>query len=204
MNTIVLTLTFAAVTLTVAGGAAPPASRSLRSDEERKPYLEAEKNSTDFKDDAGGEAAGKSKMPVCSMVEYPAGDGKPAVVAILRYRYDDGATLRTKIDVATKKVLSVEKLTLYPTPLAGEEIAEAIRLARAKSPAVDKIYKEAANDPVLGYLVPIVSDSKNPKYGHRLVLLSVSPKAPADPEALPPRRVTVRVDLTNESVDNPK
>ena len=145
--------------------------------------------------------AGKD-LPLCSVVRMPASKKKPAVVETLHFRYDGGVTIRSKLDANTREVLQVEESRL-PTPLGPVERDEAIELAREKSERVRKLYEDAGGQPDVNILVPVVSDDKNPKFGHRLVILSVGPKPPADRDAAPPRRVTVEVDLSDGTVSDP-
>ena len=126
-------------------------------------------------------------LPLCSVVRMPASQKKPAVVETLHFRYDGGVTIRSKLDANTREVLLVEELRAYPTPLCPVERDEAIELAREKSERVRKLYEDAGGQPDVNILVPVVSDDKNPKFGHRLVILSVGPKPPADRDAAPPR-----------------
>ena len=129
--------------------------------------------------------AGKD-LPLCSVVRLPASKKKPAVVETLHFRYDGGVTIRSKLDANTREVLEVEELHAYPTPLAPAERDEAIELAREKSERVRKLlHEDAGGQPDVNILVPVVSDDKNPKFGHRLVILSVGPKPPADRAAAP-------------------
>jgi hypothetical protein len=55
----------------------------------------------------------------------------PRKATVVYYRYVDNAGLITWIDVARRKVLKVEAVAGFPTPLAPEEQARAEKLARA-------------------------------------------------------------------------
>jgi hypothetical protein len=69
-----------------------------------------------------------SKIDVFRDTHDPASPRKAMVV---HYRYVDNAALLTGVDVARKKVLKVEVVAGFPTPLAPEETARAEKLARA-------------------------------------------------------------------------
>jgi hypothetical protein len=55
----------------------------------------------------------------------------PRKAMVVHYRYADNAALITGVDVARKKVLKVEAVAGFPTPLAPEEINRAVQLAKA-------------------------------------------------------------------------
>ena len=177
------------------------ASRALTEAESRKPYVDALETSPEFKKIA--ERRNGTTMPLCQMVRLPAGKDKPEVVETLHFKYDEGVTIRTRIDAQKMIVLKTEKLRAYPTPLAAEELEKAVGLAREKSAPVNKIYGDAEGKPDVTALVPVISDAMSPRFGHRLVILSVGPKPPADAKAPPGKRVTVEIDLTDGTVTDP-
>jgi hypothetical protein len=55
----------------------------------------------------------------------------PRKAIVVHYRYADNAALITGVDVARRRVLKVEAVAGFPTPLAPEESARAENLARA-------------------------------------------------------------------------
>jgi hypothetical protein len=141
---------------------------------------------------------GTKKMVVCSVVQYTGkrGElkGKPLAQA-MHYRYDDGVTVRTTLNLADKKVVRVERLVAYPTPLAPVERREALALAQEKSPEVKALlekYKEEERS--VEVLVPVVSQRDNRLFGKRLVSLRVVPNARPEDSA------AVMVNLTDRTV----
>lgn len=119
------------------------------------------------------------------------GDGRRAVV--MRYDYATGVTTRTTVDIGTGKALDMRKDVNYPTPLAKEELDQAIAIARQKVGEFDAIVKAARPEELsISHLSPLDSNPSSATYGHRLVYLWVQ---------RPMRSEQVLVDLsTNEVV----
>jgi hypothetical protein len=145
-------------------------------------------------------AAGKKdpRLAVASAWKYrdPEARGKgEEVVEVLFFKYEGGVTIRAAVDAKSGEVLEVEELRAYPTPLASDELAEAVRLAGEQSEAVRKLIAGARpGDIVNRAFAPVISDPKDSRYGHRIAVLTVYHKA----ERL--RAVKVEVDLTVASV----
>lgn len=117
------------------------------------------------------------------------------VIEVLFYKYEGGVTLRASLDTKTGKVFEVEELKAYPCPLAGEERAAALRLAREQSPAVQKLLAALrAAEVGVNAISPVISDPNDPLYGHRVAYLTVYSTAQRS------ARVRVVVDLTAKSV----
>lgn len=147
---------------------------------------------------------GKSVRPLVAPVETipsapvaatPRG-AKPAEVGramVMRYDYATGVTTRTTVDLESGKALDVRRDVNYPTPLAQEELDQAIALARQKVSEFDAIIKAARPEELaISHLSPLDNDPSSSTYGHRLVYLWVQ---------RPTRSEQVLVDLsTNEVV----
>jgi hypothetical protein len=146
---------------------------------------------------------GKTVRPLVAPIEYlpvdqPVARGaKPAVDAaravVTRYDYATGITTRTTVDLGTGRALDIRKDVNYPTPLADEELAQAIALARQKVSDFDSAMKVAKPDELsVSHLAPVDNDPSSATYGHRLVYLWVD---------RPTRTRRILVDLsTNEVV----
>lgn len=146
---------------------------------------------------------GKTVRPLVAPIDAPApsepvarGAKPPADAAravVTRYDYATGITTRTTVDLGTGKALDIRKDVNYPTPLADEELDQAIALARQKVSEFDAAMKAATPDEVsVSHLAPVDNDPSSATYGHRLVYLWVE---------RPTRTRRVLVDLsTNEVV----
>jgi len=119
-----------------------------------------------------------------------------AIVEAVYYKYEGGITIRATTD-SEGKLLKLEELEAYPTPLTPEEQSEAVRLANEKSEEVRAISTAAQGELVVEALAPVVADPADPRYGHRLVLLTFYPRSSRA------RSVLVEVDLTQGSVRRP-
>jgi hypothetical protein len=139
--------------------------------------------------------------PMVAPVE-PAGGGDlvprgtppsdPQRAMVMRYDYATGVTTRTTVDLGTGRALDVRADTNYPTPLAKEELDQAIALARQKVSAFDDILKAARPEDVsISHLSPLDNDPQSATYGHRLVYLWVS---------RPRRSEQILVDLSTNEV----
>jgi hypothetical protein len=112
-----------------------------------------------------------------------------------------GITVKHTVDLTTgKEVGQTEVLLNSHTPLAREELAEAVALAKEKSPAVQELYKDRDKNGIhweyLQLMVNRKSESQEP--GDRVLRLVFSAKDPDDRTAQPPIRVIV--NLTKGSV----
>jgi hypothetical protein len=92
---------------------------------------------------------------------------------VTHYDYQGGVTLRTTVDLsqpAQPKILGTERLKAYPTRLAPEELAQAVRLAQ-QLPEVQNLFASSANIVRVTHLAPVMADRDSPSFGHRLVKL---------------------------------
>jgi hypothetical protein len=113
----------------------------------------------------------------------------------LHFNYDDGKTIRTVYNRTAKKVVKSEALSAYPTPLAGEEVAAARKLAEEKDEKVKALVANTpAGDLTVSTLAPVVSKKDHPNYGKRLAVLIYSPKGKL------PETQKVLVNLTDKTV----
>ncbi len=147
--------------------------------------------------------AGKSVRPLVSPVESAGGGSDlvprgtppadPQRAMVMRYDYATGVTTRTTVDLGTGRALDVRADANYPTPLAQEELDQAVSLARQKVSEFDAILKAARPGEVtISHLSPLDNDPQSTTYGHRLVYLWLS---------RPKRTDQILVDLsTNEVV----
>ncbi len=146
---------------------------------------------------------GKTVLPLVAPIELANPD--PALVArgakppqaqravVMRYDYATGVTTRTTVDLGTGRALDVRKDVNYPTPLAQEELDQAVTLARQKVSEFDAIIKSARPEELaISHLAPLDNDPSSSTYGHRLVYLWIQ---------RPTRSEQILVDLsTNEIV----
>jgi replicative superfamily II helicase len=115
----------------------------------------------------------------------------------LHFNYDDGTTIRTIFNLSRREVVKVETLEAYPTPLADEEVEQALDLAMEKSVEVRSLLEKFNRDRVkLKSLAPVIADKKDKRYGKRIAILSLMPK-----EVLADS-VSVTVNLTEKTVSN--
>jgi hypothetical protein len=144
--------------------------------------------------------SGKSVRPLVAPVESAGGDlvprgtapAEPQRAMVMRYDYATGVTTRTTVDLGSGQALDVRADTNYPTPLAQEELDQAVALARQKVGAFDAILKEARPEDVsISHLSPLDNDTSSATYGHRLVYLWVS---------RPKRSEQILVDLSTNEV----
>jgi hypothetical protein len=141
---------------------------------------------------------GKSKVVASTMVRYkdkPEGaTTESEFVESLHFDYDTGKTIRTIYNNSDKKVVKIETLAAYPTPLATEEIAQAKKLAEDKDEKVKALFeKYKENQVTVNALAPVISDQTNKRFGKRLVHLAFTPKEkPSD-------TVSVTVNLTDKT-----
>jgi hypothetical protein len=100
--------------------------------------------------------------------ERPRGVGAGTVV-VSHYRYRTDETILSVVDLATGKVLEVEKHAHLPTPLAPEEFDEAKALA-FKNDDVKKALHGYADKLRVSFLMPRPARG-DPAFGHRRVQL---------------------------------
>src|SRR5262245_5075385 len=103
-------------------------------DEPRPPLTKKEKaevfklieESKEFKE----AASGKKKVVPASAWSYREKDGKREVefVETLHFNYNNNQTIRTLYNRTDKRVVRVESLEAYPTPLADEELERAKKI----------------------------------------------------------------------------
>lgn len=133
------------------------------------------------------------RLVLVGATRYRAADDEKELVELLYFKYEGGVTVRAALDPRTGRVVEVESLKAFPAPLADEEYAEAVRLAREQNgPVRDLVARQRG--PALGvHVVPVViSDPNDPRYGHRIVLVTHYVKAGGGPSIL------VEVDLTQK------
>jgi hypothetical protein len=117
------------------------------------------------------------------------------LVQSLHFRYLDGKTIRTTCTAANARVLKIEELEAYPTPLTDQEIADAQKLAREKDSRVKEMFKKyKASDLDIQAVAPVVAFRKNPLFGKRLATLFLTPKKNAGAV------LSVTVNLTDGEV----
>src|SRR5262249_41266569 len=110
-----------------------------------------------------------------------------------------GITVRHTVDLTSgKQVGATEVFFKHHTPISREELAEAVALAREKSPAVQELYKERDKNTVhWEYLQLMISRKHDPHGpGDRVVRLVFT--APAINNQPPPAPVRVIVNLTKD------
>jgi hypothetical protein len=174
----------------------------LETKEQRQPFLAKVEASPEFKELS--QAKKDPRLVVANVVKYTIDEGKDKslMVEVLHFKYEGGVTIRSLYDVRQEKVVKVEPLHAYPTPLAGEEVKEAIRLAKEQSRQVRELYPVSKgpetpgkkDQPTVEALAPVISDPERPNYAHRLVLLTFIPRSEKTPS------VSVQVDLTDKKV----
>jgi hypothetical protein len=148
------------------------------------------KSSAQFKTAAAFKTDGR--LILVNEAKYETEGGEHHEVAeITFYKYEGGVTLKVTQDMAAGQPPKVETLRSYPTPLAKEEEEKAVQLAREQIKAVGELLAGPAKDDlVTDILAPVVSNPKNPLYGHRLALLTFHRRSG---QTMP---IIVQVDLT--------
>jgi hypothetical protein len=111
-----------------------------------------------------------------------------------------GITVKHTVDLTTgNQVGPTEVLPNHHSPLSREELAEAVALARTKSPALQALYKARGRAVHWEYLQLLVSRKRPPhEPGDRVARFVFT--APAAQEQALPDRVTVVVNLTKQVV----
>jgi hypothetical protein len=176
----------------LAGAAAGAAERTAIGAQELSSIAQRIESSEQFKQAAARGSDGR--MFLVNAARYEAAGGGQEVVEVLYYKYEGGVTLRATLDAKRGNVLEVQELKAYPTPLAREEHAEALRLARELNPPAKSLLATAPGEVDVEVAVPVVSNPNDPRYGHRLVFLTLYRKAGGGPAAM------IEVDLTQKSV----
>jgi hypothetical protein len=108
-----------------------------------------------------------------------------------------GVTIKRTVDVATgKQVGETEVLLNGRTPLAREELAEAIELAKEKSEAVQALYKKFDKSAVHWEHLQMTINRKHEQHepGDRAVILTFTVTVPKD--QTPPEPVRVIANVT--------
>jgi hypothetical protein len=114
-----------------------------------------------------------------------------------------GITVRYTVDVTTgKQVGQTEVLLNHHTPIARDELTEAVALAREKSPAVAALYKDRDKDAVHWEYLQLMVNRKHEPHdpGDRVVRFVFTADALRD--QAPPTPVRVIVNLTKGVVVN--
>jgi len=114
----------------------------------------------------------------------------PRKAMVVYYRYVDNAALIVGVDVARNKVVKVEAVAGFPTPLAPEENARAERLARAH-PKVKAFLDEHGGRVRLESYLAHSSVPSDPAFSHRVANMAFR----LDGDYL--RAPNVDVDLTD-------
>jgi hypothetical protein len=110
---------------------------------------------------------GKVYLSKIEVFRDPGDRASPRRAFVTHYRYEDNAALRTIIDLDRRKVLDVEVLADFPTPLAPQEAARAVELASAH-PEVKKLL--AGSKGITLEALPVHSSIEGePAYKHRVV-----------------------------------
>jgi hypothetical protein len=107
-----------------------------------------------------------------------------------------GITVKHTVDLTTgKQVGQTEVLVKRHTPISREELAEAVELAREKSPAVQALYKERDDKAVQWEYLQLKINRKQDTHepGDRVVRLVFTTPAAKDQASLGPVRVIVNL-----------
>lgn len=147
------------------------------------------------------------KEYLTSIVPYRAQskDKPPEKVEVYWYRPNPkqgspGVTVRRVVDLATGKPDGEPEILFnYPTPLAREELGDAVKIARAKSDKVTELCRDAEEgDIVVSPLVTLIKVTGAPygTPGDRVVNLQFLKKSTSD-------RANVIVNLTKGTVYDP-
>jgi hypothetical protein len=169
--------------------------KAITRQEERAMIQKALENSPAFAE----AIKGKQKVVASTMVRYkdkPQGAATESdFVESLHFEYDTGKTIRTIYNLTDKKVVKIEKLEAYPTPLADEEVGQAKSLAAEKNDKVQALFRKYKEDQIeVSALAPVIADRNNKRFGKRLAILLLTPKEKlAD-------AVSVTVNLTDKTV----
>lgn len=142
---------------------------------------------------------GKQKVVASTMVRYkdkPEGAATESdFVETLHFDYDTGKTIWTIYNITDKKVVKIETLEAYPTPLAEEEITQAKKLAADKDERVKNLFqKYKENQVTVNALAPVIADKTDKRFGKRLAILVLTPKKQLG------EAVSVTVNLTDKTV----
>jgi Cu2+-containing amine oxidase len=142
---------------------------------------------------------GKKKVIASTMIRYKekseGGETESELVETLHFDYDTGKTIRAIYNMTDKKMIKLEKLAAYPTPLTEDELAQARNLAEDKDEKVKALYKKYnKNQVTVEALAPVIADRSNKRFGKRLAILVLTPKEKAA------ETVTITVNLTDKTV----
>jgi hypothetical protein len=127
------------------------------------------------------EVQGKRVVP-STMVEYteaPEGSKQEETfVRALFYRYDDGKSIRALWNRTTGKLVKVDVLEAYPTPLNEAEEARSRGIAIAQIEEFKALLEKSREESVtFEFQAPVISDRKDPRFGKRLVTVYLTPRA---------------------------
>lgn len=169
-------------------------SKAILQPQERAMIEGLLQNSPDF-----SEAVKGKKVVASTMVRYKEKPEEAATesefVEVLYFNYDDGNTIRAVYNLTEKKIVMIEAMEAYPTPLASEEIAQAKKLAEETNEKVKVLMRKYKNNQVaVQALAPVIADKSDKRYGKRLAILIFTPK-----EKLVDS-VSVTVNLTDKTV----
>ena len=117
----------------------------------------------------------------------------PRKAMVVHYRYVDNAGLVCGVDVGRRKVLKVEVIAGFPTPLAPEEQAQAEKLAKAH-PKVKALLDEYGGKVQVESYLAHSSVPSDPAFSHRVANMAFR----LDGDYL--RAPNVDVDLTDGRV----
>ena len=175
----------------LAGAAHGQEAVRLDKPEDQKPIVDAIRPLPAFREAVA--AKEDDRLALVSVVRYAFADerGQRSVAEVVHFRYEGAVTVRTTYDLDRNVLLSVESLPAYPTPLGAEEKAEAIEMAREKSPIYREFYGTHGDDGVdLQVVASLYADPRHPLYRHRIAVVRLRPKADLT------RLTTIPVDLT--------
>ena len=95
--------------------------------------------------------------------------GRRALVT--RYEYATGLTIRTWINLSTRKVLLVRRDANFPAPLAPEELEQAKQLLQKFDSEIKDVVRTRPDDVEFVHMVPANRKWLPSRAGHRIVLL---------------------------------
>ena len=88
------------------------------------------------------------------------------------YRYEGDLAMRTHVDLGTRKVTDVETIPHLPTSLAPEELAAAVKLARANKDVARALARYADGPKIeVDAQMAITAVADDPTFRHRVVRL---------------------------------
>ena|SRR5262245_15276968 len=195
MSRTILFVAVSFVSLATAGAQDP---RSELTGAERTALLKEVAASKEF---ATAIKESKKVVPVRVRTYTEAVDGKPEArfAEVLHFNYADGRTIRTVYNRTDGRIVRVESLEAYPTPLADSELARAKQIAE-KSEARAEFVRRNGDRVEVTYLAPVIADPKHPLFGKRLVTLIYRTKADPKQADQTADSLNVQVNLTDEEL----